>query len=113
MVHLKKSNKLFTRIIINHLNFLFLIVEFKSYIEAAWNENNPNYVPITPNKLSPTTSNSTPLKMVWALIVHKSQGLTLEITTIDINNIDHEGLTLIISSRVKLSCLCIDNGFTY
>ena len=34
-----------------------------------------------------------PLKMAWALTIHKSQGLTLTRSTIGIGNIERQGLT--------------------
>ena len=34
-----------------------------------------------------------PLKMVWALTIHKSQGMTLTRYTIDIGHIERQGLT--------------------
>lgn len=39
--------------------------------------------------------------MSWALTIHKSQGLTLQKTTIDIGTTERQGLTFIAISRVK------------
>ena len=42
-----------------------------------------------------------PLKMAWALTIHKSQGLTLEHASIDIGTVEYQGMTFIAISRVK------------
>jgi len=91
---------------------LFVVVQFKDYIGPIWDQNNPKYVPITP--LYYDQQRKMPLKMAWALIIHKSQGLTIEKETIDIGNTDHQGLTFIIISRVYgLSCLQIHLAFIF
>lgn len=52
--------------------------------------------------------------MVWALTIHKSQGLTLERETIGIESIDLQGLTFTTFSRVHaLHCHCIQPSFTF
>ena len=38
--------------------------------------------------------------MAWGLTIHKSQGMTLKNVTIDIGNIDRQGLTFTAISRV-------------
>ena len=39
--------------------------------------------------------------MAWGLTIHKSQGMTLQKATIDIGNIDQQGLTFTAVSRVR------------
>lgn len=65
---------------------LFVVVQFNNYIGPIWDCNNPKNVPIPP--LSRGIYHQIPLKMARALTIHKSQGLTLEKTTIDIGNVD-------------------------
>jgi len=91
---------------------LFVVFQFKHYISPPWDENNPKNVPITP--LSCGWRQQIPLKMAWALTIHKSQGLTLERETIDTGSIDYQGLTFTVFSRVReLHCLCIQPSFTF
>jgi ATP-dependent exoDNAse (exonuclease V) alpha subunit len=55
-----------------------------------------------------------PLKMAWALTIHKSQGLTLSKETIDIGKVERQGLTFTTISRVKsLACLHISPFFSF
>ena len=42
-----------------------------------------------------------PLTMCWAIIIHKSQVLTLQMATIDIGTRERYGLTFTTISRVK------------
>ena len=52
--------------------------------------------------------------MAWALTIHKAQGLTLQHVTIDIGNIDRQGLTFTAISRFKeLSSLHIHPNFRF
>ena len=52
--------------------------------------------------------------MAWDLTIHKSQGLTLEKTTIDIGNVERQGLTFTGISRVKsIDGLRISPPFTF
>ena len=39
--------------------------------------------------------------MAWGLTIHKSKGMTLQNVTIDIGNIDRQGLTFTTISKVK------------
>ena len=55
-----------------------------------------------------------PLRMAWGLTIHKAQGMTLQNATIDIGNIDKQGLTFTTISRVKsLSGLHISPTFSF
>ena len=52
--------------------------------------------------------------MSWALTIHKSQGLTLQRTTIDIGTTERQGLTFTAISRVKtLDNLRIEPPFSF
>ena len=55
-----------------------------------------------------------PLHMEWGLTIHKAQGLALQNATIDIGNIERQGLTFTAISRVKsLSSLHISPTFSF
>jgi ATP-dependent exoDNAse (exonuclease V) alpha subunit len=63
---------------------MYTIVLFDKYIGVPFDPINPNIVPIT--SVIRGNRKQIPLKMAWALIIHKSQGLTLECATIDIKS---------------------------
>ena len=77
----------------------FFVVEFLHYKGALWDTCNPTYVPISPTTRG--TRRKLPLRMAWGLTIHKAHGMTLQNATIDIGNIDRQGLTLTATSRVK------------
>ena len=56
-----------------------------------------------------------PLCLAWAITIHKSQGLTLSQTVLDIGNKEFAiGLTFVAISRVRaLSDLLFNSTFTY
>ena len=89
----------------------FVVVEFLHYKGPLWDASNPTYVPIPP--ITKGSRRKLPLSMAWGLTIHKAQGMTLQNVTIDIGNIDRQGLTFTVISRVtSLSCLCISPSFS-
>ncbi|XP_057834588.2 uncharacterized protein LOC131045086 [Cryptomeria japonica] len=90
----------------------YVITRINNYIGPSWNPTYPKVVPITPISLG--NRKQIPLKMAWAITVHKSQGLTLQKATIDIGAIERQGLTFTAMSRVKtLDSLHIETGFSF
>ena len=69
------------------------------YVVVPFDTANPRLVPIAP--VVRGSHKQIPLKMAWALTIHKSQGLTLDRATIDIENREQQGLTFTAISRVK------------
>ena len=63
---------------------MFTTVVFDKYVGVPFDENNENLVPIT--AVIRGNQKKIPLKMAWALTIHKSQGLTLEQASVDIEN---------------------------
>jgi len=91
---------------------MFTTVLFDKYIGVPFDKNNLNLVPITP--ITRGNRKQIPLKMAWALTIHKSQGLTLERATIDIGKKERQGLTFTSISRVKsIDGLCISPPFSF
>ena len=77
----------------------FVVVEFLYYKGPLWDVLNPTYVPISP--ITRGFCRKLPLCMAWGLTIHKAHGMTLQNVTIDIGNIDSQGLTFTPISRVK------------
>ena len=91
---------------------MFTIVIFDNYVGILFYASNPNIVPITP--VIRGNRKQIPLKMAWALTIHKSQGLTLERASIDIGNREQQGLTFTAISRVKsIDALHISPPFSF
>ena len=89
----------------------FVVVEFLYYKGPLWDVLNPTYVPISP--ITRGSRRQLPLRMAWGLTIHKAQGMTLKNVTIDIGNIDRQGLTFTAISRVtSLSGLHISPPFS-
>ena len=61
---------------------LYVMVKFDAYSGFPFNNEHPQIVPISVVQRGSTTQ--IPLRLAWALTIHKSQGLTLEKATIDI-----------------------------
>ena len=75
----------------------YVVVEFDNYIGLPWDQSNSKHIPIPP--VQQKNRKQVPLKMAWALTIHKSQGFTLTRSTIDIGNNARQGLTFIAMSR--------------
>jgi ATP-dependent exoDNAse (exonuclease V) alpha subunit len=91
---------------------LYVVVQFDNYSGPSWDQNDPKSLPITPITLG--NHRQIPLSMSWALTIHKSQGLTLQKTTIDIGSTERQGLTFTVISRVKsLENLRIEPPFSF
>lgn len=91
---------------------MFAIVVFDKYVGVPFDARNPNIVPtilvIRGNR------KKNPLKMAWALTIHKSHGLTLEQALVEIWNKEQQGLTFTAISRVKsIHGLCIAPPFSF
>lgn len=92
-----------------------VIVKFDDYTGPSFSTI-PNCVPIPPITASINACNSVherqqiPLRLAWALTIHKSQGLTLDKAWIDIGKKETTlGLTYVAISRVRnLSSLVIE-----
>ena len=78
---------------------MYTTVLFDKYIGVPFDPINSNIVPIT--LVIRGNHKQNPLKMAWALTIHKSRGLTLKCATIDIGNKEKQGLTFTYISRVK------------
>ena len=90
----------------------FVVVNFQKYIGPTWDTNNPTFLPIPPIQRGGHTQ--IPLKMTWALTIHKSQGMTLPNDTIDIGTMERQGLTFTTLSGVSsLKDLHISPAFSY
>ena len=90
----------------------FVVIEFLYYKGPLWDVLNPTYVPISP--ITRGSHRKPPLHMACGLTIHKVQGMTLQNVTIDIRNIDRQGLTFTAISRVtSLSGLHISPAFSF
>ena len=69
----------------------YVVMEFDNYIGPPWDQCQLKHIPISPIQRS--NRKKIPLEMDWALNIHKSQGLTLTRSTIDIGNTKHQGFT--------------------
>ena len=75
------------------------VIEFLHYKGPPWDSSIPKFVPLPP--ITRGSHRKVPLCMAWGLTIHKAQGMTLQNATIDIGNIDKQGLTFTTISRVK------------
>lgn len=90
----------------------YVVVLFKHYTGPSWDPHNAKHVLIPP--ITRGNRIEIPLAMAWGITIHKSQGLTLYLATVDIDKIEKQGLTFIALSRVKaIEHLHIQPNFTY
>ncbi|XP_068692831.1 uncharacterized protein [Montipora foliosa] len=87
---------------------LAVIVEFDNYRGPAFIDSQPSCVPICPVTVSLQSGSSLherqqlPLRLAWALTIHKSQGLTLPKAWIDIGKTEKSpGITYVALSRIN------------
>ena len=91
-----------------------VIVKFDEYTGPSINNKVPQCVPICPITAVSDTIRSVnerqqlPLKLAWAITIHKSQGLTLSSAWIDIGKTEKTpGISYVAISRVKTLSSCI------
>ena len=77
----------------------YVLIKFDNYAGVPWDESFPQVVPIT--SIERGNKNQFPLKHALGLTIHKSRGLTLEKTTINIGKKKRQGMTFTTISRVK------------
>ena len=97
-----------------------VIVNFENYRGPHFSEEQPMCVPICPITVSSQTEGSfherqqLPLRLAWALTIHKSQGLTLSKAWIDIGKSERTaGVSYVAISRVKTLASCVIEPMTY
>ncbi|XP_059064464.1 uncharacterized protein LOC131856633 [Cryptomeria japonica] len=90
----------------------YVMVKFDNYSGFPFDDHNPQIVPISVRQRGSTIQ--IPLRLAWALTIHKSQGLTLGKATTDIGPTERKGMTFVVVSHVKsLQGLRIMPPFTY
>ena len=97
-----------------------VMVEFENYRGPVFDENRPMCIPICPITVSSQTEigiherQQLPLRLAWALTIHKSQGLTLPKAWIDIGKSERTaGVSYVAISRVKTLASCVIEPMTY
>ena len=97
-----------------------VIVEFEDYRGPVFNENQPLCIRICPITVTSQTEigfherQQLPLRLAWALTIHKSQGLTLLKAWIDIGKSERTaGVSYVAISRVKSLASCVIEPMTY
>eukprot|EP01018_Ginkgo_biloba_P016121 Gb_08820 [translate_table: standard] len=90
----------------------YVLIEFDNYTRNAWEPRRPRLIPIT--TITRGWMRQLPICLAWGLTIHKSQGLTLDHATVDIGNVERQGLTFIAISRVRdLQSLRISPPFSF
>ena len=69
----------------------YVVMAFDKYTGPPWDQYQPKHILIPP--INQSNKKQIPLQKDWALTIHKSQGLTLTRSTIDIGNTKHQGFT--------------------
>ena len=97
-----------------------VIVQFDDYRGPSLSQTEPLQVPICPITVLSQSSNTRherqqlPLRLAWALTIHKSQGLTLPKSWIDIGKSERTaGITYVAISRVKSLSTCVIEPMTF
>ena len=97
-----------------------MIVKFENYRGPVFNPNQPLCIPIYPITVTSQTETGfherqqLPLRLAWALTIHKSQGLTLPKAWIDIGKSERTaGVSYVAISRVKTLASCVIEPMTY
>ena len=97
-----------------------VIVKFDDYSGPSISHNIPGCVPICPITVTSQTVDGIherqqlPLKLAWAITIHKSQGLTLPKAWIDIGQSERTaGISYVAISRVKTLPSCIIEPMTF
>lgn len=97
-----------------------IIVKFDDYSGPSINDSMPAYVPICPITVTSEALDGMherqqlPLKLVWAITIHKSQGLTLPKAWIDIGHTEKTaGISYVAISRVRTLSTCIIEPMTF
>ena len=97
-----------------------VIVEFENYRGPVFNENQPLCIPVYPITVISHTKTGfhertqLPLRLAWALTIHKSQGLTLPKAWTDIGKSEGTaGVSYVAISRVKSVESCVVEPMTY
>ena len=97
-----------------------VVVKFDNYTGPSISQTLPSCVPIIPITASTQLSNGfherqqLPLRLAWAITIHKSQGLTLPKAWINIGKSERTpGASYVALSRVKILSSCIIEPMTY
>lgn len=97
-----------------------VIVKFDDYKGPSINDSIPACVPICPITVTSELLDGiherqqVPLKLAWAMTIHKSQGLTLSKAWIDIGKTEKTaGISYVAISRVKALSSCIIEPMTF
>ncbi|XP_028404097.1 uncharacterized protein LOC114526773 [Dendronephthya gigantea] len=97
-----------------------VIIEFENYRGPAFNVDKPSCIPICPITVSSQSETGfherqqLPLRLAWALTIHKSQGLTLARAWINIGKSERTaGVSYVAISRVKSLSSCVIEPMTF
>ena len=97
-----------------------VIVQFDNYKGPSFVDTLPNIVPICPVTITADTFNGfherqqIPLKLSWAITIHKSQGLTLPKAWINLGTSEKTaGITYVAISRIRTLDSCVIEPMTF